>query len=607
MEGIFDKTSYLPYLGNDYQSLFYQGLLFNACLKDPKFGSTESDMCRVWTEDNQNFVIALNKWFIRSDGTPVTADDLYFTYNDIIRNNKRNIPWLSLYKDIVILKDTENKIKITFPTPSRDNIFLFGYYVLPQHVLQDYDLENYKTVFGVRPVYTNCANVVTDSSDQYSLIFNLANCTDTNLNFYQIKNTVSFDNFKKASSSSKDSIIDAYIWSETLAWYTNTPLNTNKVVTVFFNTNSHILRVRTRRVLWWLVKHNFYTTGYEQFMNKNTNWLFDVFQSTWSNVKDLLSRDYSDGSITKEDLLDINVQALPASLSIKTEGQKLVYFVESGTQFPIHLTLPVAYDRVSLEYKGKTSTPAYNKSQKTVDFTISAANKNFWKDLNKYTLYGYLKKQKIVIGSLDIYNMLSQVSTQEEEVLSGQTLQLTVIYYDSPLYNFVAERMQNIFKQFAIAEHFVFEKISTPEELQWRLFAWDYDIIISVVDVWPKKDFTQFFGTDKSELNPSQYQNQKMTSLLYDYMNSNSTRQLYEINAMYSKDMPFVILWNVFTKLNVKPHIAEKFFVTWAAIDEANWRSLIYKNMQLVTNIHIDGKRVRSWSNFMNFLQKNLK
>lgn len=611
VEGIFDKTSYLPYLSNDYQSSFYQGLLFNSCIKDPVKWAVASDLCRIYTEDNQNFTVALNQWFIRSDGTPVTPEDLYFTYNDIIRNNKWNISWLDSYKNMTIIKDTDNKLKITFPTASRDNYFFFMHYILPQHILQEYDLENYKSMFGVHPVYTNCANVVTDSTDPYSLVFNLANCTDTNLNFYQIKNTLSFDTFKKTTHSAVDSIVDAYIWPETIDGYVSKPLASNKIVTVFFNTNSTALRVRTRRVLWWLIKHNFYTTGYENFMTKNTNGLFDVFQSTGADAKDLINRDYSDGSITKDDLLDINVKVLPTTIAVAAEGQKGVYFVESGAKFPIHFTLPGVYDRLSVEYKGQLTTPVYDKNKKTADFTISGPTKNFGSGLNKYVLYGYVKKAKKTIASLDIYNMISgapAVVTDEGTGTSWQKVQLTVIYYDSPVYNFVVERLQTIFRNAGILDNFVFQKITTPEELQGRLFAKDYDVLVSVVDMWAKKDFTRILGTDNSQLNPSQYQNQKMTSLLQEFMNSNSNKQLTEINAMYSKDMPFVILWNVFTKLNIKPTLADSLRGTGkVTIDESNWRSLVYSKLQLVTNIHIDGKKVWSASNFMNFLQKNLK
>ena len=491
VEGIFDKTSYLPYLSKDYQSSFYQGMLFDNCLADPTKWSTSSDLCRVWTEDNQHFIIALNKWFIRSDGTPVSIEDLYFTYNDIIRSNKWNVSWLDQYKDLIITKWTDNKLNITFPTPSKDNISFFTYYILPQHILREYDLENYKSLFGVKPVYTNCANLVTDSVDTRSLIFNLANCTDTNLNFYQVKNAGTFEAFKKSTRDADKTIIDAYVGQETLDGYTGKTIISNKLVTVFFNTTSEKLRVRTRRVLGWLIKHNFYTTGYENFFKKNTDGLFDVFQSTGADVQNLLNRDYTEWGITKEDLMDINVQFLPKALSWTQEAQKSVYYVDSGSVFPLTFTFGTVYDRATIEYKGKAYPLNYVSGKKTADYTISAANKNFGTGLNKYALYGYVKKSKKIIGTLDVYNMIPSAPTSTWSGDVQNKVQLTVIYYDSPLYNFIVERMQAIFKQFGIIDNFTFEKMATPEELQGRLFAGDYDILVSVADMGETKNFTK--------------------------------------------------------------------------------------------------------------------
>jgi hypothetical protein len=150
-----------------------------------------------------------------------------------------------VYKDIVVLKDTDNKLRVTFPTASQDNNVFFATYILPQHILQDYDVDNYTNLFGKKPVYTNCANLVADSVDPYSLIFNLVDCPDTNLNFYQVKNALSFENFQKNPSS----MVDAYIGTETLNGYAAENLLTNKLVTVFFNTKSDKLNVRVRRVL----------------------------------------------------------------------------------------------------------------------------------------------------------------------------------------------------------------------------------------------------------------------------------------------------------------------------------------------------------------------
>jgi hypothetical protein len=189
-----------------------------------------------------------------------------------------------------------------------------------------------------------------------------------------------------------------------------------------------------------------------------------------------------------------------------------------------------------------------------------------------------------------------------------QKIQLRVIYFDSPLYNFVAERMKNIFRQGQVIDNFTFEKIATSEELQGRLLAGDYDILISVVDMGEKKDFTNLFGTDKSQLNPSQYQNQRMSELLKTYLLEQGKKQLTEINSIYSKDMPFVILGNVYSKLNIKPVIIEKLFGTGTVnLQEATWRETIYSKLKLVTALHIDGKKVRSTSNFIKFLKNSLK
>jgi hypothetical protein len=48
----------------------------------------------------------------------------------------------------------------------------------------------------------------------------------------------------------------------------------------------------------------------------------------------------------------------------------------------------------------------------------------------------------------------------------------------------------------------------------------DYDILINTVDMGLKKDLTKLFSTDEAEINPSQYQNQKLSSLLGQYISA---------------------------------------------------------------------------------------
>ncbi|HBB03325.1 TPA: hypothetical protein DCZ39_00205 [Patescibacteria group bacterium] len=130
---------------------------------------------------------------MRSDGTPVSLEDIYFTYNDILRGNIWGLSSLSQYSTIALVKDVNTTLKVTFTTKSPDNILFFTNYILPQHILANTELNDYKSLFAFKPVYTNCANLVSQSNDEYSLVFNLVNCNQSNLNFYQVKNAISFE------------------------------------------------------------------------------------------------------------------------------------------------------------------------------------------------------------------------------------------------------------------------------------------------------------------------------------------------------------------------------------------------------------------------------
>ena len=60
--GIFDTTSFLPYLRNDDQSRFYQGLLYKRCLSYEVDGHEveyKDEMCHVTTPDYQQYFVSL--------------------------------------------------------------------------------------------------------------------------------------------------------------------------------------------------------------------------------------------------------------------------------------------------------------------------------------------------------------------------------------------------------------------------------------------------------------------------------------------------------------------------------------------------------------------
>ncbi len=608
VEWIFDSTSYLPYLRNDLQSHFYQWLLFDSCLSYSVSSSGihfTDDLCSVSTKDDKTFVITFNKGKIRSDWTPVSLDDILFTYQDIIVSNKRSIKNLALYKDIIITKESDSSLKVVFPIKSIDNKIFFTQYILPSHILKNFDFQNYREIFSLQPVYTNCANIVSQNTDQYSLIFNLVNCTDTNLNFYQIKNHTSFDTFATALYEKKWSIVDTYISDQSFSWYTQYNLQTNKIITLFFNTNSERLRVRTRRALGWFIKRNFYSTWYEKYLIKNNDWLFDTFLSTGTNIKDFLTLWSTTDTVLKKDLTDSWVKPFSGNLSVNTENQKFVFYTESNiSKAKINVQLNTSYNKIAIEYNKKEYP--WSLVNKKAEFTIGSYNKTFSTWLNKYTIVWWVKNQKTTIATIDIYNIAPEESTTTSWTNNGT---ISIVYYDNKIYDPIINNLQTLFEQNNIKEYFSFEPISSLEEFEGKLLLNDYDIIINTIDMWLRRDITKLFSTDSSIKNPSQYQNTRLISLLQQYTKTPDNRVLKEINDIYSKDMPFVILWKEFIPLQIKSSIREKISlqqnIAWE-LSEYNRRDIFYNKIQLVNTVHIDWKKVWDQNNFSLFIKEAL-
>lgn len=606
VEGIFENTSYLPYLRNDSQWQFYQGLLFNWCIEYAynswtKNRDIEQKICKVRSDDSKTYTLKINPNQIWSDGTPITNEDIFFTYNDIIKENKRNLDWLKWYWDISVSRDEEWKIVVKFPNKSQDNVLFFMNYILPKHILANYTLDDYKNFFGTQPVYTNCANLMSQTKDPHSLIFNTVNCEDSYLNFYQVKNTLSFEELKRTIEMWNGSIIDVYEWPN-LKWYERIPVQTNKLITIFFNTNSEKLNIRTRRVLGWLIKHNFYTWDYETYIQKNNDKIFDQFLSTWTGIKDFLNRSTSSGEITKEELLEIQVKPLPKQISLNSEWEKFVYFTEASWQ-TLEIWLNSKYSKIIADINGKALNTNYDAKNNKLTISLSEKQQSLLTWLNKYSVYWFNKNNKIKLASLNIYYIKETKDT--EWVIN----KLKVIYFNNESYSFIVDQLKSIFQKADIMQYFEFIALSTPEEVEWSLNMWDYDILISAINLWLQKDLSKIFITDKANINPSQYQNLKINTLFNQYLDKANSNVLSQMNEIIAKDMPVVILWKAISSINLKPDIVNNLWLSWTTnnLNEFNRRKNIYHNIRLVKNIHVDGEQIWNFKNFYDFLYQNIK
>jgi len=152
--------------------------------------------------------------------------DVFFTYNDVIKNNKRKLSSVEQYKDIIVSLLPNNMIKVTFPVDSVDNGLLFTLPVLPEHVLSDKTLAYYKINFSAQPVVSSCASLQAQNKDQSSLVFDLTNC-ELPVNFYQIKKNDTQELFDAYLEKSQTNIIDFVYNAKPLSGYRAYPVVTN--------------------------------------------------------------------------------------------------------------------------------------------------------------------------------------------------------------------------------------------------------------------------------------------------------------------------------------------------------------------------------------------
>lgn len=608
VEGIFDTTSYLPYLSNDPQSLFYQGLLFKSCLSytinEDQVLEYNNDLCNVDTSDYKTYYVTLipkNTW---SDGVPVSLDDIFFTYKTILIDNAFELKKLEENTSITITKET-NRLKITFPQANKDNTIFFTNYILPAHVLVEPNIDMYQQSFALEPVYNNCAKIQSQSTDQYSLIFDLTQCKDTNIGFYQVKNLQTFEDFEKIIKKDGKSIVDVYEGQLALTWYTKETLHTDRYMMLFFNTKSPKLLVRTRRALWGLLAHEIQKAKDIKFFDIYGGKIFNTYLSTGTNIGEFLTAAISNQTVNIKSIQDSEVHKLPKKISIKETNQAYSYYTSDPTKRTISFTLDQKYDKIAVQFNQEPLyyPKSYNKNKKTFDYIIAAENENLNEGLNSYTVYGFTKDKgkdkKIKLASIKVY--LVQENTTSDDTIS--TTKIRVIYYKNPINQYSVDVIKKILAKNDISDFFVFDSFDEEDTMHGTLSNGEYDIFIGSINSSRKSTFYGFLNTDKALLNPSKYTNQKISSLLSQYNEHANTTVLKEINASYGNDMPFVILGKEQKMLAISPSIKEKLLVD-TPLHEYNWRDMIYNNLVLTKNIYVDSENLFSFQNFYHYISK---
>lgn len=621
VEGIFNEVSYLPYLKNDDQSAFYQKFLFKACLDSYNLNIINTEewwryaewLCKVYTDDEQTYIIKLiDENAVWSDGVPLTIDDVFFTYDEIIRQNRWELPSLNAWSNIsVSLEDW--KIKVVFPTISSENLNFFMNSILPRHIIQSMDLDTYRDSFSLNPVTNGCASIMPQNRDVNSLIFDVNDCDDTKFYYYQVKNFENFENLEQSLMwANKRGIIDVYSSMYGLEWFTGQNILTSKLLWMFFNTDSWKANVRLRRSLWGLIYHNFFTGNYQKYVNQYDWEFLNYYVSAGENVTELLNRltllDSAD-QVNPNDLKDSWVQELPASMSINWVDRKFVFFMQKP-QDSKDLEIRFSNEFSDLKVKASSDWSIWSpKNYKTKDKKIVYKLVN-WENLkvwvNNFTISWFIKNKTYTIASIDIYVFENLSASQVEE----NKWKLSVLYYNDPVSIFAIQQMRNIFREAWILENFIFEPVYNSEELEWKLLMWSYDIFVWTVDLWSRWNILPLFSTEDPLANPSRYRNPILNSLINQYYKTRDDNVQSQINILLAQDMPVIFIWNTYEPIQVQEKIKETVFLDedWKEkeVYSYKWRYDVYSKYSIVHSVRLNKENALSGEVFKEFLLSNL-
>ncbi len=137
----------------DISSLIFSGLV----RYDPVSGEFQEDLAtHTLSEDKLTYTFTLKNDLYWHDGQAVTAEDVFFTYHDVIQNDDFNNPVLKSNFNGVEIQMTDSRT-VTFTLGSPNSFFYTGLSVgiLPKHILKDVPANALETdSFNNNPVGT---------------------------------------------------------------------------------------------------------------------------------------------------------------------------------------------------------------------------------------------------------------------------------------------------------------------------------------------------------------------------------------------------------------------------------------------------------------------
>ena len=579
----------LPYIGNNSHSRYLQSYMFRGCVTE----KLEPDMCRVETVDYKRFKVYMlsGNW---SNWKAVWLDDIYFTYNDILKDNKfwlKNIEKLaSLYNNLVIEK-TDEYVEITFPMKSINNMSFFASPILPAHMLFLADKEFYISEYLSNIVNSTCVQIWDNTDIKNNVILDFTTCPEYNIKNYQFLILENKSDILKYLSWQTN--IDIYQGKVNYAkdMFDRVDVILDNYYTIFFNTKSSLIDKNMRKNLSIYLSEKLKS---EVSLQNNIYFTWYLFRLPTDNFSlDNIKKDFQSKLKTfeKEEILK-NLQLVTNKVMdvgnmtwdqiskpfyiknklLSKDNVKLIWTIESWV------------DGVWVSANGKPIywLKMYKKwdTKFTYIFWLAYGNLNVGE--NNFRIYTRANGKITQVWETKMYYQNASGYIKDRE----QTIKVPKIklLYPDDWWNIwlIGEKTAKYLVDVFWSWNVEIKNIATKQEATEILQSTDYDIVIWDINIYHNKDISWLFNSSSPVNNPTLYSDSVFSSLIWQYFLSDDkvTNQIYqELQGIYLKNIPLIFVWKEKQSLFVKSTLKnEDIWDIWSFED----RKKFIKKLELI-------------------------
>ncbi len=603
LEATTSPITFLPYASEKDDDKLFQNMLFQGCTQPVFSGSNiqyENQLCDISTDDYQTFSVTVPANNLWSDGEPITVEDVYFTYVTLLGENVWNLPYLEKYQNITSKVDG-SEIRFTFPSSSIDNMIFFTNFILPQHVLANQEYTRYTSNFANTLTSSTCVQLDTWWSDVRSAIFDLSQCDDFNLKFFQVK---FFDDLKWISNYSQEntSSIDLVYSDVEIEWYDKVKWISNKFSTLFFNTSDGKLNQKQRNYLARLfidVNENNPEIAADQF-------LFNALPA-WE-AKDLEENPFLEPEIEEEP--EISSFSLPALVPLNEETPTHEYEILNpiSASVPLNMKFTKSYTTIFVKYNnGLSYTPeSYSADAQSANYNLNPKFNNIVQWSNTYDIQwvnadGTTDNFTVTLSYLAPLNEVPEVVEAEEQ----PSKKYRFIYFSDELNTSTIRIIKKGLETAWYGDLFEFIGYDDTDELDGKISAWEFDVVIRTLDMWLRRDLSNLFIAQDRYINPSGYVNEEISTLIQEYFISGQEkkdRSKARLDVLYTANVPFVILGKKLESYLINDKYEESPFPERLYVKGR--RKKYIKDISLVTNTSIKRSEVFNRTNLVSFIKE---